>query len=324
MINRESIHCAKRKIQKSLKKSAYNFNHHFLLNLDAKRDIVSISRFIPDKIYIKMLYKHRIGKDIDLGNPVLFNEKLNWIKLYDRNPKYTMMVDKYAVRQYVADTIGEEYLVPLIGAWDSADEIDFSTLPEKYVLKPNNCSSVFIYRDGKFVNKKNEPVESSDEVRKLLDREMKHNYYQYSREWQYKNIKRKIICEKYMENSDGVSPLEYEVFCFNGKPRIIRILSNRFNDSKMVLTHYDTEWNHLDMTVNDNPNDDIFEKPSFFDMMIDFSKKLSKDTKLVRVDFNFWDGKLYFGELTFFDSGGFSKFLPEHWNYDMCQWINLK
>ena len=159
---------------------------------------------LPDKIYIKKLYKERTGKTLNLKNPQTFNEKQNWLKLYDRRPEYTMMVDKYKVREYVKEKIGEEYLVPLLGVWDSPDEIDFDSLPNEFVLKCNHDNGVIICRDKSTLD--------IDAVKRNLADRLKRDYYKKLREWPYKNVDRKIICEKFMENYANNKPLEYKFF----------------------------------------------------------------------------------------------------------------
>ena len=175
---------------------------------------------LSDRAYIKKIYYSRMGKKINLRNPKTFCEKENWLKLYDRRPEYTMMADKYAVRKYIADKIGEEYLVPLLGVWDRAEDIDFEKLPQKFVLKCNHNSDVVICTDKQSLN--------IEKTRKKLANQLEQDYYIRKREWPYKNITRKIICEKYMENKNGEKPIDYKVFCFNGEPKLV----NSKNSSK--------------------------------------------------------------------------------------------
>ncbi len=270
---------------------------------------------LSDKSFIEKMYKARLGKKLDLKNPKTFTEKMNWLKLYDRRPEYTIMADKYAVREYITEKIGEEYLVPLLGVWDNADDVDFSELPEKFVLKCNHNSDVTICMDKSKIDEK--------EIKEKLSRQLKDDYYLHKREWPYKNIPRKIICEKYMENTNGKELFDYKLFCFNGKVKIIEVNSGRFTDH-LREDHYDKEWNHIDVTIGGYPSaGDIFDKPVFFDALCELSEKLASGIPLVRVDFNYWDGKLYFGELTFFHSAGFTTFEPEEINMLWGSWIQL-
>lgn len=271
---------------------------------------------LSDKSFIKKLYKERMGKKINLSNPKTFCEKQNWLKLYDRKPIYTVMVDKYLARKFVAERIGEEYLVPLLGVWDDADEIDFSTLPDKFVLKCNHNSDVTICTDKSTLD--------VEKVRKKLKYQLKSDYYLRKREWPYKNVPRKLICEKYMENDDKSSPIEYKVFCFNGIPKYINVISGRFVNKEITIDTYDENWNLTNLTKGGHfHSTNIFEKPIFYNEIIEIAKKLSSNTPFLRVDFNFWNGKIYFGELTLYDSAGFEKYEPEEWNYILGDCLTL-
>src|SRR5690554_6695477 len=179
-----------------------------------------IQKFVPAEIYIKIQYKNYIGKNLNLRNPKTFNEKLQWLKLYDRNPLYTNLVDKYKVREFISQTIGEEYLIPLLGVWDKFDEIDFGELPNKFVLKPNHTSGdVFICKDKTKVN--------FDELRTKVNAWLEREYYWEHREWPYKNIKPRIFAEKYMVDESGVELKDYKFFCFNGEPKALYVATDR-------------------------------------------------------------------------------------------------
>lgn len=268
-----------------------------------------------DKSFIKKIYKKRLGKKINLSNPKTFCEKQNWLKLYDRKPIYTVMADKYLARNFVAERIGEEYLVPLLGVWDSADEIDFSSLPDKFVLKCNHNSDVVICTDRSTFNE--------DDTRNNLSQQLKIDFYKHKREWPYKNIPRKIICEKFMENNDGSPPIEYKVFCFNGVPKYVLVISGRFSGNEPTMDTYTINWEHTDL-INGGPlAGDVYEKPVCFDELYEFSKSLSANTPFLRVDFNYWNQKLYFGELTIYDSAGLEKYQPEEWDYRLGELIEL-
>lgn len=231
---------------------------------------------LPDKIYIKKLYKARTGKELNLKNPQTFNEKQNWLKLYDRRPEYTIMVDKYKVREYIAERIGSEYLVPLLGVWDSPDEIDFESLPNEFVLKCNHDNGVIICRDKASFD--------IDGAKKNLECRLKRDYYRKLREWPYKNVERKIICEKFMSNENREKPLEYKFFCFNGTPKIVLVISERISNLPTTIDAYDLHWNHLSLQNGESPlAGDIFEKPYDFDNMIRISELFSKDLPFLRV-----------------------------------------
>lgn len=293
----------------------------------AKRKIIKIYQkyftvdhpdtyILSDKSFIKKIYKKRMGKEINLSNPQTFCEKQNWLKLYDRKPIYTVMVDKYLARDFVSERIGDKYLVPLLGVWDNADDIDFSSLPDKFVLKCNHNSDVIICKDKSTFNE--------DETRKKLREQLKSDYYLRKREWPYKNIPRKIICEKYMENANGTEPIEYKVLCFGGIPKYVIVISGRFSNKETTMDTYDINWNYTNLINGDCPlSGNIFEKPTCFKEIYEISEKLSENTPFLRVDFNFWNNKLYFGELTFFDAAGFEKYKPVEWDYHLGELIEL-
>lgn len=271
---------------------------------------------LSDRAYIKKIYYSRMGKKINLRKPKTFCEKENWLKLYDRRPEYTMMADKYAVREYISNKIGKEYLVPLLGVWDRAEDIDFDKLPSKFVLKCNHNSDVIICTDKQSLN--------IEEARRKLSIQLKQDYYIRKREWPYKNISRKIICEKYMENTNGDKLVDYKIFCFNGTPKFTMVNSNRFGEGLVNVDMYDMEWKHLDMQDGHYPmKGDIFGKPECFDEMVRLAKILSEGIPFIRVDFNYWDKKIYFGELTFFHSAGLESFQPKKWDFVLGDWLQL-
>lgn len=267
---------------------------------------------LPDKIYVKKLYKARTGKELNLKNPQTFNEKQNWLKLYDRRPEYTMMVDKYKVREYIAEKIGEKYLVPLLGVWDSPDEIDFESLPNEFVLKCNHDNGVIICRDKASFD--------IDGAKKNLECRLNRDYYRKLREWPYKNVERKIICEKFMKNTSDDPLLDYKLFCFNGRVLLTEINSDRFTDVPKE-DHYDFYWQHIDVTGKPSKGD-IYPKPDCFEEMKGIAEVLSKNIPFVRIDFNIWNKKLYLGEITFYYGGAMHLF-NENWENELGKWIHL-
>ena len=278
---------------------------------------------LSDKSFIKKLYKKRMGKKINLSNPQTFTEKQNWLKLYDRNPIYTVMVDKYLARDFVKERIGEQYLVPLLGVWNNADEIDFSALPDKFVLKCNHNSDVIIFRNGTFTSKDNS-ILTEEAVRNRLNKQLENDYYLVKREWPYKNVPRKIICEKFMENTDGSKLVDYKLFCFDGNPKLIMVNSDRFGAGGTKTDMYDMSWTYLDMQDGHYPTaGDVFEKPICFNEICNLARTLSSSVPFLRVDFNIWNNKLYFGELTFFHSAGLESFEPQEWDYILGQELVL-
>ena len=273
-----------------------------------------VCRIIPDKLFLKIKYKLRIGKKLDLENPKTFNEKLQWLKLYDRNPTYTNLVDKYEVRKYVAKTIGEEYLIPLIGVWDKFDDIDFNKLPDQFVLKPNHTSGdVFICKDKSKID--------IFKLKKIINKWLKREYYWLHREWPYKNIKPKIICEKYMVDESGVQLKDYKFFCFNGEPKAMYVATDRGIDTRFDF--FDMEFNHLPLIQHYKNSNKEIKKPIGFNEMIRLARILSKGFPHVRVDFYDINGKVYFGELTFYHLGGLEKFEPEKYDEIFGSWLKL-
>lgn len=267
---------------------------------------------LPDKLYLKMLYKQKTGKKLNLNNPETFNEKLNWLKLYDRRPEYTIMVDKYKVREYITDKIGDGYLVPLLGAWDSPDEIDFDSLPNQFVLKCNHDNGVVICRD----KSKLEIEKTKEELRYRLNRD----YYKTEREWPYKNVPRKIICEKYMTPCKDEEEIDYKLLCFNGKVKIIALYKERFSGS-LKEDYYTRDWQYIKI-LDKTGAGDVYSKPEFLDEIIEIAELLAKDKPFLRVDFGNWEGLLSVGELTFFPHGAMLLFFDE-WELKLGSWIEL-
>jgi len=275
----------------------------------------SLFKFVPDKICIKMQFEAAIGQKLDLKNPKTFNEKIQWLKLHGDLQKYANLADKYEVRKFVSNSIGEEYLIPLLGVWNKFEDIDFSKLPEQFVLKCNHDSnSVVICKDKTTFNIK--------KSREKLNKCLKRKFYYAFREYQYKNIKPKLIGEKYMVDESENELKDYKIYCFNGNPKIIQVIYDRCTDSKANL--YDIEWNYIPVvkTYPTNPNR-MINKPSKLDEILHLAKMLSKNCLFVRVDFYSVNDKIYFGELTFTPAAGLGKFEPKEFDFEMGSWIEL-
>ena len=280
---------------------------------------MSIKRYIlnhiPDKQYLKLRYKRTFGKKLNLDNPQTFNEKLQWLKLYDRRPEYTIMVDKYAVKKYVADKIGEEYIIPTLGVWDNPDDIDFDALPSRFVLKCNHNSGL-----GMCICKDKSKLDI-EKVRSELRRGLAQDYYLTGREWPYKNVSRKIIAEKYMEDAKVRELRDYKIYTFNGKAKFCMINTDRGTDTR--ADYFDGFYNWLDFTWG-YPHADVKpEKPANYEKMFELAEKLANGTATLRVDFYEVNGQIYFGELTFFDASGFDKIIPESYDLKFGSWIKL-
>lgn len=292
----------------------------YLTNSDYKFKIDSARgkyNDMPDREYLERRFRAELGKSLDLDNPRTFNEKLQWLKLYNRKPEYTMMVDKYKVREYIARTLGEEYLIPLLGVWDDPDEIDFDALPNQFVLKCNHNSGL-----GMCICKDKSKLDIP-KVKAELRKGLKENYYIRHREWPYKDVQRKIIAEKYLTNDGDESELsDYKVLCFNGKAKLIEIHRGRFSKYH-TQDFYDTEWNK---TAFEQPgislSDENMERPPFADKMLELSEKLAEGIPHVRIDWYYTGGGLKFGEITFYDGAGFDGFID---NQDeiIGSWITL-
>lgn len=282
---------------------------------------------LPDKIYLRRLYKEKNGEQLNLNSPKTFTEKLNWLKLYDKRPEYTIMADKYAVRKYINSILGERFLVPLLGVWDNPEEIDFSLLPNRFVLKANHDSNIFVCVDKerqRFEDKSGRIIIGFAEVVQELKRRLQIDYYKFFREWPYKNIPRKVICERFMENTNGDSLLDYKLFCFNGIPKLIMINSNRFQEGGVKTDIYDTNWNHLDMQDEGYPMlGDVFAKPPEINELLQISTQLAEGIPFVRIDYNVWDRVIYFGEFTFYHNAGMERFQPEEWDRKLGEWLDL-
>lgn len=272
---------------------------------------------VSDKLFVKIQYRKRLKKKLNLKNPQTFNEKLQWLKVYDHNPQYTMMVDKYLVRDYIAKKIGDEYLVPLLGVYDSFEEIDFSKLPEKFVIKCNHDS-------GGLVICKDKSKLDISLAREKINKCLKRNYYYSNREWPYKNVKPKIIIEKFLEDKNNASIRDYKLFCFNGTPKFFYVSEGLENHQTAKISFLDLNFNFMPFKRKDYKSfDEVPEKPINLDLMIKFAKVLSKGIPHLRVDFYEIDGKLYFGELTFYTCSGFIPFYPEEWDLKLGKKLKL-
>ena len=273
---------------------------------------------ISDDIFLKKIYKVKTGEELNLEAPKTFGEKLQWLKLYDRNPAYTMMVDKYEVRQYVAEKLGEEHLIPLLGVWDNPDEIDFDSLPNQFAIKCNHNSGLgmCICTDKRKLNIK--------KVKDGLQRGLKQDYYLTGREWPYKNVKRRIIAEKYMSDGTGADLRDYKFYCFSGVPMFCQVISDR--NTEQTIDIFDMNWTLQEFTgfgsIYPHSKKQI-PKPETFDAMKVAAETLSKDIPFSRIDLNEVQGKMYFGEITFFPASGMGAFAPNEWNRKLGDLICL-
>ncbi len=267
-----------------------------------------------DKAYLKILFRNRMGKPLNLKNPKTYNEKVQWLKLYDRNPEYTKLVDKYEVRKYIAKTIGKEYLIPLLGVWNRFESIDFDTLPNQFILKCTHDS-------GGIIICKDKSQFDLEAARKKMNRYLRRNYYINSREWVYKNIKPRIIAEKYMVDESGTELKDYKFLCYHGQPKTVDIISGRESDPRSDI--FDMNFKKLPVINYYKSSERTIEKPKGFEEMIELCKKLSKDFIHVRCDFYDINGKVYFGEITFYQCSGLEKYVPYKYDVIFGSWIHL-
>lgn len=271
---------------------------------------------MSDEEYLSRKYQLYFGQKLDLQNPQTFNEKLQWLKLYNRKPEYTVMVDKYKVREYIAQELGEEYLIPLLGVWDNPDEIDFDALPNQFVLKCNHNSGL-----GMCICKDKSELDIS-KVKVELRKGLKQDYYLTGREWPYKDVPRKIIAEKYMEDVSG-DLKDYKFYCFNGEMKFVMINSDRNTSRPTRADYFDRDFNWLDFTWGYSHAEVHPKKPEQFEKMVAIVEKLAKGLPHIRVDLYDCNGKIYFGELTFFDGSGFDKIEPLEWDYKIGKLLKL-
>lgn len=276
------------------------------------------ARLFSDKRFLQIRFHLEMGQKLDLDNPKTFNEKLQWLKLYNRKPEYTTMVDKYAVKGYVADIIGQEHIIPTLGVWNSVDEIDWDVLPNQFVLKTTHGGGgggVVICKDKDMLDKE----KAKKRLQKSLDSDIYWNY----REWPYKDVPKRIIAEQFMSNN-GKDLEDYKIHCFNGEPKFILVCSNRYGKGAMIDDFYTPEWELMEVRRPGHPkHEKASEAPKLLSQMLEQARILSKDIPFLRVDFYIIQGKIYFGELTFFPASGMSKFEPEEWDYTFGNHLKL-
>lgn len=267
---------------------------------------------------VKGRFIRKLKRKLDLVHPVKYNDKIHWLKLYWKDPLAQKCADKYEVRDYVKEKIGEKYLNTLYGVYDSLDSIDLYKLPQSFVLKGTHGSGFNLFcRDKSSINWKIKYKE--------MYRWLNTNYFWSSNEWVYKNIKPRIICEKLLSDQSGNLPKDYKLFCFSGEPKLICVDIDR--EDKHKRNFYDLNWNFLDIQISkklrSNNPEIVIEKPCKLNEMIELSRVLSQDFPHVRVDFYIVNNNIYFGELTFFHASGLSRFYPPEFENEMGKWIKL-
>lgn len=270
---------------------------------------------MDDADYLRVLYRFRFGKDLNLNNPKTFNEKIQWLKLYDHRSLYHTVVDKYEVKKYVSDIIGENYIIPTLGVWDQFDEIDFEKLPERFVLKCTHDSGSFLAVDDK---KKLDTCRA----KKYFEKWLGQNYFYAGREWAYKDVKPRIIAEKFLEDDEKGDLMDYKIFCFHGHPKMIQVDYDRFSDHKRNL--YTTHWKYMEASLH-YPTDQshFIKKPERLEELLELAGKLSRDFLFVRTDFYCLKQGIYFGEMTMYPGDGQEMFQPAELDYKLGQLLDL-
>ena len=275
-----------------------------------------VGLFLPDKLFLKVWYHNRMGYWMDFNNPQTFNEKLQWLKLYNRKHIYTTMVDKYAVKKYVADIIGDEHIIPNLGVWKNFNDIDFKKLPNQFVLKCTHDS-------GGIVICKDKSKFDITTAKKKIEQSLKTDFYKLGREWPYKNVPKLIMAEKYMVDKKTEELRDYKFFCFNGIVKFFKIDFDRFTNHRANYYSLDGELQQFGEVMCPPDFSRELEMPKNLLKMINLAEKLSLGIPFLRVDFYEVDSIVYFGEMTFFPNSGQCKFTKDKWDFRLGQMINL-
>lgn len=301
------------KIKKLIKYTLYSPSKLLLAVL------TRVAPILPDKLCLKWRFRLQMGYKLDLKNPQTFSEKLQWLKLYNRKPEYTQMVDKFAVKEYVAKIIGEEYIIPTLGVWDKFDDIDFDKLPDQFVLKTTHGggnTGVVICKDKSTLDK--------DAAKRKLNRSLKSDIYRTLKEWPYKDVKKRIIAEKFIDSEGHQDLPDYKFYCFNGDPTYCQVIRDR--NSKETIDFYDMEWNHMPFVgLNPVAKNGLIPvtKPEHLANMVNMCRQLAAGIPFSRIDWYVVNGKVHFGEITFFPASGLGEFTPKEWNYTIGSLIKL-
>ena len=303
-------------------KAAYVFEKVKKMIADKNYRTIAFARLgwynkLSDEEFIKKIFEPSLGYPINLEDPKSYSEKLQWLKLHDRNPAYTMMVDKATAKEYISGIIGEKYVIPTLGVWDRFDDIDFSKLPDQFVLKcTHDSGGIVICKD-----KNNFDIAKA---RKVIETGLKKSFYYFGREYPYKDVKHRIIAEKYMEDSAVHELRDYKFFTFNGKVKALFVAADRQTKGKpTTFDFFDENYNHLPIKQGHPNAAKVPDKPVCFDEMKTLAEKLAEGIPHVRVDFYEVNGNVYVGELTFYHFSGFTPFVPQEWDYKFGEWLDL-
>lgn len=295
-----------------LKKDKVSFTRGLALNMMNMK----LLHHMNDKTFLEIIYWCYFNRRLNLKNPQTFNEKLQWIKLYDRKSEYSLMVDKYEVKRYVEERIGGQYIIKTYGIWDRFEDIDFTKLPETFVLKCTHDS-------GSVVLVKEKSNLDYEMAREKINRGLSHNLFYYGREWPYKNVKPRIIAEEMLVDPHNEDLKDYKFFCFNGKVKCFKVDFDRFTNHGANYYSPDMELLPFGEVVCPPDFNKTIQFPEAIDQMIFLAEKLAQGHKFLRVDFYCVDNRIYFGEMTFFPATGFGPFTDEKWDYKLGSWIDL-
>ena len=271
--------------------------------------------WMGDEKYIKLVWKMKMDYPLDLKNPKTFNEKMQWLKLYDRKKIYNSMVDKYEVKKIVGEKIGTEHVIPTLAVWNSTDDIDLSVLPDKFVLKcTHDSGGLVICRDKSKLNVK--------DAKEKLNKSVKNNYYNMGREWPYKNVTPRILEEEYVQNGNEQNLTVYKIFNCSGQPTLFQVIQNDKTPEESI-DYFDNEWNRLNLKQNFPNSTTPVKKPKQLGEMLEYARRLSKGFPFLRTDFYIVNGHVYFSEFTFYSDCGFKKFDPPIWDEKLGALIDL-
>lgn len=281
-------------------------------------NVKELFRFLPDKAYLRLYYFMRFRKPCHFRNPRTFSEKMQWLKLYNRKAKYTVMADKYAAKDYVAEKIGSDYIIPTFGVWDRFEDIDFDRLPEQFVLKcTHDSGGLVVCRDKQALD--------MEGARKIITESLQRDYYRLAREWPYKDIPRRIIAEKLMSDETQKNGLtDYKFYCFDGEPKFLYVSSGLEDHATASISFLNLDWTFAPFRrIDYRPFEQLPPKPANYEKMLEIARTLSAGESFLRVDLYEIDGKVYFSELTFTPGGGMMEFHPSQWDETLGSWIRL-
>ncbi len=279
-------------------------------------DYAKYLTWMSDEAFSKLKFRYIMGYPLNLKDPKTFNEKLQWLKLYNTDPIFDTLVDKYKVKDYVADKIGSKYIVPTYGVWDSFDDIDFDSLPDSFALKCNHDSGgLYLVPDKSLMD--------MDAARKKIQGCLDYNYYWHSREKVYKNIKPRVLAEKYLIGGErGMT--DYKFYCFGGEPKFIYVSVGLDDHATALISFLTLDWEFAPFQRIDYAHyETLPEKPQHLDEMIDIARKLSEGHRFLRIDLYEYEGQVYFSEYTIIPNGGFMKFDPPEYDKIIGEWLRL-